>query len=252
MEGDYSDLSVEERLYALVALISMAIEGNSIRVVLEVGKPYKVLFDYFSLYILNWNCFQERLDAANALKKQMWAEAQLDKRRMKEEFVLRTSFSSYMGNKMETCLVMSSAECRQSQQIVGDKKTNNLSVDPILQQECLNSPQNDQNYLNNMPSEGNLPMQDFSVGPDNHQYLQPGYAVEISRSQLKSYIGHKAEEMYVYRSLPLGQDRRRNRYWRFITSTSWNDPGCGRIFVELLDGRWRLIDTEEVAFIFCI
>ena len=36
MERDYSDLSVEERVNALVALISMAIEGNSIRVVLEV------------------------------------------------------------------------------------------------------------------------------------------------------------------------------------------------------------------------
>lgn len=36
MEGDYSDLTVEERLNALVALISVAIEGNSIRVILEV------------------------------------------------------------------------------------------------------------------------------------------------------------------------------------------------------------------------
>lgn len=36
MEGEYSDLSVEERLHALVALITVAIEGNSIRVVLEV------------------------------------------------------------------------------------------------------------------------------------------------------------------------------------------------------------------------
>ena len=47
-EGEYSDLSVEERLNALVALVSMANEGNSIRVVLE-----------------------DRLEAANALKKQM-------------------------------------------------------------------------------------------------------------------------------------------------------------------------------------
>ncbi|XP_017971057.1 PREDICTED: homeobox-DDT domain protein RLT2 isoform X2 [Theobroma cacao] len=222
MEGDYSDLSVEERLNALIALISIAIEGNSIRVVLE-----------------------ERLEAANALKKQMWAEAQLDKRRMKEEFVLRTNFSSHMGNKMEPSLMMSSAECRQSPQIISDRKNNESSVDLVVQQECLNNPQNDQNYLNNVPSEGNMPIQDFSIGPDNLQYPQPGCAAERSRSQLKSYIGHKAEEMYVYRSLPLGQDRRHNRYWRFITSTSWNDPGCGRIFVELLDGRWRLIDTEE-------
>lgn len=36
MEGEYSDLSVEERLNALVALISVAIEGNSIRVIIEV------------------------------------------------------------------------------------------------------------------------------------------------------------------------------------------------------------------------
>lgn len=35
-EGEYSDLSVEERLDALSALIGVAIEGNSIRIVLEV------------------------------------------------------------------------------------------------------------------------------------------------------------------------------------------------------------------------
>lgn len=35
-EGDYSDLSVDERLNALVALIGVATEGNSIRAILEV------------------------------------------------------------------------------------------------------------------------------------------------------------------------------------------------------------------------
>lgn len=35
-EGEYSDLSVEERLRALVALVGIANEGNSIRSVLEV------------------------------------------------------------------------------------------------------------------------------------------------------------------------------------------------------------------------
>ncbi|KAB2052841.1 hypothetical protein ES319_A12G148600v1 [Gossypium barbadense] len=220
MEGDYSDLSVEERLNALVALISIAIEGNFIRIVLK-----------------------ERLEAANALKKQIWTEAQLDKRRIKEDFVLRTYYS-YMGNPVKNRLVMSSAECRESPQIIGDKKDHDSSVYHVVQQECLNNPQNDQNCLNNMATEGNLPVQDFSFAPDNLQYQQPGYALDRSRSLLKSYIGHKAEEMYAYRSLPLGQDRRRNRYWQF-TTTSCNDPGCGRIFIELLDGHWRLIDTEE-------
>ena len=42
-EGEYSDLSVEERLNALVVLVGVANEGNSIRVVLEVNFiPYNV------------------------------------------------------------------------------------------------------------------------------------------------------------------------------------------------------------------
>lgn len=36
-EGEYSDLSVEERLNALVALVGVANEGNSIRIILEVN-----------------------------------------------------------------------------------------------------------------------------------------------------------------------------------------------------------------------
>lgn len=43
MEGEYSDLSVEERLNALVSLITVALEGNSIRIVLEV--PFLTLSD---------------------------------------------------------------------------------------------------------------------------------------------------------------------------------------------------------------
>ncbi|GLT41039.1 hypothetical protein SLA2020_151290 [Shorea laevis] len=222
IEGEYFDLSVEERLNALVALIGVAIEGNSVRVVLE-----------------------ERLEAANALKKQMWAEVQLDKRRIKDEFVLWTNFLSYVSNKTEANLAGLSAECKQSLQITASEEDTETSTEPPLQPARLNDPQNDQNYLNNMPTEGSLPMPDICTRPDNLQGHQSGYAAERSCSLLKSYIGHKAEEMYVYRSLPLGQDRRRNRYCRFITSPSSNDPFCGRIFVELHDVHWRLIDTEE-------
>jgi hypothetical protein len=41
-EGDYCDLSVEERLNALVALIGVATEGNSIRAILEVMIQYNL------------------------------------------------------------------------------------------------------------------------------------------------------------------------------------------------------------------
>lgn len=48
MEGEYSDLSVEERLNALAALIGVAIEGNSIRLILEV---FFSLFSLFSSFL---------------------------------------------------------------------------------------------------------------------------------------------------------------------------------------------------------
>lgn len=49
-EGEYSDLSVEERLNALVALIGIANEGNIIRVVLEVILNIK--FCFIKLYYI--------------------------------------------------------------------------------------------------------------------------------------------------------------------------------------------------------
>ncbi|XP_062105928.1 homeobox-DDT domain protein RLT2 isoform X2 [Humulus lupulus] len=222
VEGEYSDLSVEERLNALVALVGVAIEGNSVRLVLE-----------------------ERLEAANALKKQMWAEVQLDKRRIKEDYVLRMPYTSFIGNKFELNSAISSAEAKQSPLVNVDDKNNETTGVLSVRGEQMGDPSNNNPCVSGFLSEGNLQMQEVCAGPDNNLFQQPGYAADRSRSQLKSYIGHKAEEMYVYRSLPLGQDRTRNRYWQFITSASQNDPGCSRIFVELHDGRWRLIDSEE-------
>uniref|UniRef100_A0A1J3DDS1 Uncharacterized protein n=1 Tax=Noccaea caerulescens TaxID=107243 RepID=A0A1J3DDS1_NOCCA len=206
VEGDYSNLSVEERLNALVALIGIAIEGNTIRIALE-----------------------ERLEVASALKKQMWGEVQLDKR-WKEESLIRANFLSYPTVKPS-----------------GNQESPSADVTPVSSQDPLNLlPQMDVNNSVAGPSEN-------VSGGESLQYIQQqqqqqgGYTAdrERLRAQLKAYVGYKAEELYVYRSLPLGQDRRRNRYWRFSASSSRNDPGCGRIFVELQDGRWRLIDSEE-------
>ncbi|KAK3000441.1 hypothetical protein RJ639_021694, partial [Escallonia herrerae] len=195
-EGEYSDLCVEERLNALVALIGVANEGNFIRAVLE-----------------------DRLDAANALKKQMWAEAQLDKRRMKEENVPKF-YDSYS---------IVAAEGSQSPLAV-----NNTTDEASLSTAVKEKPSMGADNIHN----------DTSLGQGT-PIQQNGLAAERSRLQLKSFVDHRAEGMYVYRSLPLGHDRRRNRYWQFVASSSRYDPGSGRIFVELIDGSWRLIDSEE-------
>ncbi|KAM3362256.1 homeobox-DDT domain protein RLT1 isoform X2 [Capsicum galapagoense] len=208
-EGEYSDLCVEERLSALVSLIGIANEGNSIRAILE-----------------------DRLDAANALKKQMWAESQLDKRRLKEETVNRFNDSSF------------NAVVEGSQSPLGFTNNKNQGTSPttLVKDESAVIVGNVQNHFESILAEKSSAAQETFVG----QFAVPsGNTAERSRMQLKSFIGHKAEEMYVYRSLPLGQDRRRNRYWLFVASGSSQDPGSGRIFFESPQGCWRLIDTEE-------
>ncbi|KAJ6851845.1 homeobox-DDT domain protein RLT2 isoform X2 [Iris pallida] len=219
-DGDYYELSTKERLDALVALIGVAIEGNSIRVILE-----------------------ERLEAASALKKQMWADAQLDKRRSKEDYINKLQYSSVVDPKSEASQKNAAIEGSQTPPDVID---NNKYTDgnPITD----GNDQNDQQFqihVNNMSAERNPLGQDFPINADSTPLQQYAYVAERSRSQLKSHIGYKAEKLHVYRSLPLGQDRRRNRYWMFSTSASPNDRGSGRIFFESKDGFWRLIDSKE-------
>lgn len=178
------------------------------------------------------------MEAANALKKQMWAEAQIDKVRQKDDNFNKPDFPSLTANKADTQYTGPAADGNQSPLL--DINVNNNEASPSTaenQKEVLGA--------QSMPIEKPSVVQDLFIGSDNPQTLS-AHASKRSRSQLKSYIAHIAEEMYVYRSLPLGQDRRRNRYWQFVASPSSSDPGSGRVFVELHDGNWRLIDSEEV------
>lgn len=192
------------------------------------------------------------MEASNALKKQMWGEAQLDKSRLKEENITKLDFPSLVGAKAETHLANSVLEGSQSPLPDFENRNNEPSLGIAENKKLVHSSQSIQNDLNSVPAEKTSVGQDFFMGPDNFLNQQLAFASKRSRSQLKSYIAHRAEEMYVYRSLPLGQDRRRNRYWQFVASASSNDPGSGRIFVELHDENWRLIDTEEVCRFLCL
>lgn len=175
------------------------------------------------------------MEAATALKKQMWAEAQLDKRRFREEYSSRLQGTSG-GYKAEIAQMNGTREGSQTPQDNVDK-VNDGNLEVINNEQFLEQNQANMGYSS---------MGQELTNTDVLSIQQCGYAAEKSRSQLKSFIGHKAELLYVYRSLPLGQDRRRNRYWLFSTSSSPNDPGSGRIFLESKEGHWTLIDSEEV------
>lgn len=179
----------------------------------------------------------------------MWAEAQHDKRRIKEDHFVKMHSASYFANKNEPTGAFPSVEDKQNPLFSVDDENDKALLTPHGQHNQINELQENQNHLQISSLEVNQQIQDCSAGQDNYSFQQSGFAAEKSRSNIKSYIGHLAEQTYMYRSLPLGLDRRRNRYWQFITSASQNDPGCGRIFVELCDGCWRLIDSEEVLFL---
>lgn len=193
---------------------------------------------------------QERLEAANALKKQMWAEAQLDKRRIKEDYFVKIPSFSNLGNKSEPAVTFPSVRGKECPVHIVEVENEKALLTPCDQHEQINSLQENQNHLQNS-LEANLQRLDCSTGPDNYSLQRSIYAAEKSRSGFKSYIGQLGEQTFMCRSLPLGLDRRRNRYWQLITSASQSDPGCGRIFVELHDGCWKLIDSGEVLFLLC-
>lgn len=192
---------------------------------------------------------QERLEAANALKKQIWAEAQLDKCRIKEDYFVKMQSVSYLGNKNETGVTFPSVEGKEFPLLTVDGEKYKDLFTPCDQHEQMYALQENQNNLQSSSLEVVKQSGDCPTGLDNNSFQLYGYAAEKQGSNLKSYIGHLAEQTYMYRSLPLGLDRRHNRYWQFITSASQNDPGCGRIFVELQDGCWKLIDSEEVLLL---
>jgi hypothetical protein len=187
---------------------------------------------------------QERLEAASALKKQMWAEAQLDKRRLREEFTSKVQYDSSGVIKADAEQENNTTECSLTppHNLAKDNGGNASTVNNDL----LADKQN-QLITCSIAHERNGVSRDLSANPENLS-IQQYASSEKTRSQLKSYIGHKAEQLYVYRSLPLGQDRRRNRYWQFCASASPNDPGSGRIFFESRDGYWRVIDSTEVSY----
>ncbi|CAI0408031.1 unnamed protein product [Linum tenue] len=216
-EGDYSHLSVEERLNAVFALVSIANEGKIIRAVLE-----------------------DRLEAANALKKQMWAEAQLDKSRLREDVMGKLDLLSGKFDAQVSGYATDSIIQSPVRQADGFKEASQSLVE---EQKSLLASEHVQND-NAHATDRNLAVHDPSLSLEHFPNQQSSSSKRF-RSQLKAYTAHIAEDTYIYRSLPLGQDRRRNRYWLFVASASVSDPCSGKIFVELQSGKWRVIDSEK-------
>lgn len=189
-EGEYSSLSIDGRLKALVALVGVVVEGNSFHVFIE-----------------------ERLKESQACKKMMLAKMRLNRKLHEERYGLSDDTNYVHANPMSF-----------------SKKTPDL---------CSHD------TLNNVSSQKKNLGQQFSSDSSCILLEQFEHTPTWGSSQLELCIDQKAEMLHPYRFLPLGLDRRHNRYWQFSTSSSRNDPGTGRIFFESKDGFWRVIDSDE-------
>lgn len=184
-------------------------------------------------------CSQERLEAATALKRQMWAEMQLEKRRHKEELLSRSQFP----------LIKTDGESPDPENMASGALAL-YDQGPL----DMNAPNTDgvglgETFIGNGKSLAGLSngVVAHEAGPSIGAGAPVNHLAEKSRAQAKADIGLRAEELYVFRSQPLGSDRRHNRYWQFVTGNGGQDPGCGRLFFESnSDGYWGVVDTEEV------
>ncbi|XP_024544508.1 homeobox-DDT domain protein RLT1-like [Selaginella moellendorffii] len=158
------------------------------------------------------------------LKRQLWEEVQIDKSRLKEEC-----------SKAEAAKV---DETNLQQQQVDEK--------PLLQALENGSQEAQEQQLDGDEDGSSNPAQALSEDPNERQQKCASQHSDRSRADMKADIRLRAEKLYVIRSLPLGLNRRHNRYWQFVTSSSGHDPGCRRIYFESHeDGHWEVIDTEE-------
>ncbi|PKU86172.1 homeobox-DDT domain protein RLT2 isoform X2 [Dendrobium catenatum] len=156
---------------------------------------------------------EERLKEAQASKKMMLAKMRLDRKLHEEVYG-----------------IMDDSTC-----VHANPKSFNKQAPDLCRYSTLNDVSSQKKELG----------QQFS---SNSSCILPEpleHAPASDLSQLELYIDRTAEMLHPFRFLPLGLDRRHNRYWQFSTSSSRNDPGSGRIFFESKDGFWRVIDSDE-------
>ena len=173
---------------------------------------------------------QERLESASSLKRKLWAEAQVDRKRYKEEQTMKAMEQPDEGCRTETT------------------ETDHGCGFNEVPKEYVNIPTFHEDVLDASIADKSVTLQRISSNQELPSAQQAGHPGETSRVQLKAEIGQKVEEIYAYRFLPIGFDRRYNRYWQFITSNNKHDYGCGRIYFESASvSEWRVIDSKEVC-----
>ncbi|KAK9816480.1 hypothetical protein WJX72_000803 [[Myrmecia] bisecta] len=216
-QGDYGALTLEQRCAVLVTLVHNAIDGPSVRA-----------------------CLDGRLEEAQRIRKQMWEEARLEKRRRQAEAAAKAKLAADEAQKV----------LERLQNPHGDASPSGTStpVDNVIGPPAAGGPGGQ--AAHGAAAQDPVHMAAAAIAAAAAQHQHHGEHDDLSaaaasreRQQQRAETIRRAEEANAVRGEPLGMDRRYNRYWRFLAGgEAGRDGGAGRIFVETYDeGTFRVL-----------
>ncbi|KAL3160990.1 hypothetical protein ABBQ38_009379 [Trebouxia sp. C0009 RCD-2024] len=208
---EYDELSFEQRVNILWTLVNLALDGPSVRAALEA-----------------------RTEEAQRIRKQMFEEAKVEKRRRQQEAAEKAKKSAEEAQRaLEAYNANPDSPSHAASTPAHTGETGGPATDAQQSQAERNA--------------GASTSQSAAAQPHEHEDDLLSAAAMKLRAQQRADTIQNAEEVNAIRGEPLGSDRRHNRYWHFAVpqepgAAAAADPSLGRILVESHEnGTWRLL-----------
>ncbi|KAK3020286.1 hypothetical protein RJ639_045835 [Escallonia herrerae] len=242
LEGEYSELSIEEKLNALLALIDLVSAGSSIRIEnMEPGCACELP-----------NRVKTRSKTGKQAKEDVTCSEscgdydlgplhhQRDSTRLRTGLPKSCNISPLVNKQLQHDQVTSIAECVPNFNHFGSGAKIKRSM-AKQQNRSLGG------HAGQTLSRNDVNMNSASQPVDSRVAISKMCGKEKSSGRRKDAKEREVQDyLHPMQSIFLGSDRRYNRYWLFLGPCNAYDPGHKRIYFESSeDGHWEVIDTEE-------
>mmetsp|Transcript_4546 Transcript_4546/g.12680 ORF Transcript_4546/g.12680 Transcript_4546/m.12680 type:complete len:1365 (+) Transcript_4546:425-4519(+) len=200
-DSEYNELSLADRVKALVLLVQMVIDGPTLRARLEA-----------------------RMDESAKVKKHVQEENKQEKRRKQAEAAAKAA-----------------EVAREAMKALEKQKP---EIEGITREGEGDSGQAEKDSITEAAKKA---MAEAETRIKQEGEGQPIIAEVEKRRKERAEAVRRAEDATAIRFKPMGLDRRRNKYWRFVQFASpAEDRSVGRVFIEdAITGEWGLIADED-------
>lgn len=204
---EYDDLSFEERVNVLRTLTHMALDGPAVRAALD-----------------------GRIEEAQRIRKQMYEDAKIEKRRRQQEAAEKAKKSAEDAQRALDAYNAQDSPHHDpySASHAHTGETTGSATDAQQQQ-----------------AHNNAGASTSGAHANDGEDEMSAAAASKQRQQQRADNIKRAEEVHAIRGEPLGSDRRHNRYWRIAVETASgaeSDASTGRVLFEShQNGTWWLL-----------